>query len=150
VCALIELRHAELRGDLPAYATALSAIPDITSTRVRDPLFEALTGVPSYGFKDQQASWQFRNTKRKHKLMHVSDYVAATFSRIVLSELAVRQWDKYRELLAERGMDMDGWPERAPYRLTPGGVRAKPGVDLRALARFRSGRKLGTPGHEAG
>jgi hypothetical protein len=58
VCALIELRHAELRGDLPAYATALSAIPDITSTRVRDPLFEALTGVPSYGFKDQQASWQ--------------------------------------------------------------------------------------------
>ncbi len=144
LCALIELRYAELRGDLARYATAMSAIPDITSTRVRDPLYEALTGVPGDGFRDVESSWQFRSTKSKHQLMHVSDYVMAAFSRFVLSELAIKQWARYKELLAQRGMDVDGWPERAPHDRTPGFEFVRPSVDLRALARMRLGRTSST------
>jgi hypothetical protein len=117
-CALIELRHAELRGDLPAYETCLRAIPDIASTRADGSLYEALTGVPCGGSRSGKVGPWLLNDGLEEKLMHVSDYVAATFSRVLLSKLAISCADEFDRDLRRRGLELDG-PPRFAWRGGP-------------------------------
>jgi hypothetical protein len=113
LCALIELRRAELIGDLPAYETSLRAVQDIASTQGQGSVFEAVTGVPRGRgrSKGNVACWLL-DEGLEGKLMHLSDYMSATFSRVWLSKKAVDRITEFDQYLRDRGLELDGPP---PY-----------------------------------
>lgn len=113
-CALIEMRYAEAIGDLPRYETCLRAIPDIVSTSVPDNvLLLALTGVPCEGTRRGRSGPWLLADGQQANIMHLSTYVVAAFSRVVLARRALeypRAVDRY---LRARGLELDGLPRFA-------------------------------------
>lgn len=106
-CALVELRHAELVGDLARYETCLRLIPDLASRQVAgDPLFDALTGSERSGVRSGTVSSWFLNDGQQGKLMHIEEYIAAAFGRVNLAKSAR---SKYSEYCKAHGLDFD-WP----------------------------------------
>jgi hypothetical protein len=106
-CALVELRHAELIGDLARYETCLRLIPDLTSRQVAgDPLLDALTGSERAGVRSGTVSSWFLNDGQRRKLMHIEEYIAAAFGRVNLAK-SVRS--RYGEYCKAHGLDFD-WP----------------------------------------
>lgn len=116
--SLIELRHAEQLGDLPAYETCLRAIFDVVSTKADDIVFEAVTGAPCSGRRVGKVSPWLPEASPKGRVMHLTDYLAATFSRVVLNNLAASYPDEFEAYLRGRGLDLDG-PPRFAWRGAP-------------------------------
>ena len=102
--ALIELRHAELREDLAAYETSLAAIPDIAGFQADDSVFEAITGVGWTGGRRRASRvgpWM-PDADPRWKVLHITDYIAATFSRVVSSDLATKRADDFDRYIRDR------------------------------------------------
>ncbi len=120
-CALVELRHAELVGDLARYETCMRLIPDLTSRQVAgDPLFDALTGSERAGVRSGTVSSWFLNDGQRRTLMHIEEYIAAAFGRVTLAKSAR---SKYSEYCKAHGLDFD-WPPAELLR-TEGWRRAR-------------------------
>lgn len=113
-CALIEMRYAEALGDLPRYETCLRAIPDILSTRVPDSvLWDALTGVPCCGTRAGKSGPWLLADDQDAKIMHLEQYLLATFSRVILARCAVDNPELADQYLRSRGLELDGPPRFA-------------------------------------
>lgn len=113
-CALIEMRYAEALGDLPRYETCLRAIPDILSARVPESvLWDALTGVPCCGTRAGKTGPWLLADDQDAKIMHLEQYLLATFSRVILSRCAVDNPELADQYLRSRGLELDGPPRFA-------------------------------------
>lgn len=110
-CALIELRFAESVGDLARYESCLRAIPDIASTRVpNDALFDALTGIPCEGTRvGLGGSWLLAD-EHENKIMHLQEFMVATFSRVLLSQCVLDNAVEVDAYLRSLGLELDGPP----------------------------------------
>lgn len=113
-CALIEMRYAEALGDLPRYETCLRAIPDILSTRVPDSvLWDTLTGVPCCGTRAGKTGPWLLADDQETKIMHLEQYLLATFSRVILARCTVDNPEQADRYLRSRGLELDGPPRFA-------------------------------------
>lgn len=114
--ALLELRRAEVFGDLPAFDSSLQALSDICFTRSEDCIVAALQGT-------------------RTQVMDLREFLLRTFSTVVLNHVASTHLGTFRDFVAERGLtELDTYtpvPESGTSRENP---QAQDGSDSPSLA----------------